>query len=385
MPVYDVAVVGLGAMGAATLFDLARRGKRAIGIEQFEPGHDRGSSHGESRLIRMAYFEDPAYVPLVRLAYRNWRALEALTGQRVLTTTGILEAGFAGSPVVEASLRSSIEHGIDHELLTASQVAERFAAFELPADWDCVFQPDAGILQPEKAIGLYLRAAADLGAVVRANTRVRDVHPRGDGVAIVLDGGEVIEAGAAVIAAGPWIGELAPFLAEHLRLTRQVLVWFEPRRPELVVPARFPVFLLDTAGDLVYGVPDFLGTGVKAASHEACGELASADAPRGAVQPADIERVHRVLRAYAPAAALRPRRTATCVYTRTRYEGDEHFILGPHPDWPQIVIASPCSGHGFKFASILGEILGDLATTGTTDKPIELFSPSRFRPNAAGA
>jgi len=375
MPAYDVAVVGLGAMGSATLFELARRGSRAIGIERFEPGHDRGSSHGESRLIRMAYFEDPAYVPLVRLAYRNWRRLEALTGERVLSVTGILEAGARGSPMVQASLNSALEHGLAHEVLTAAQVAERFPAFQLPADWDCVFQPDAGILQPEKAIGLYLEAAKDLGAEVRTNTRVREVRPRGDGVAIVLDGGEVIEAGAAVIAAGPWIGELAPFLADHLRLTRQVLIWFEPERPELVTPARMPVFLLQTADDVIYGVPDFLGTGVKAASHDACGGLASAEADRGEVTAQDIERVHRVIRACAPAAALRPRRTATCVYTRAP---DEHFILGPHPDWPQIVIASPCSGHGFKFASILGEVLAELATTGATDKPVGLFSPTRL-------
>ena len=243
MPAYDVAVVGLGAMGAATLHDLARRGRRTIGLERFEPGHDRGSSHGESRLIRLAYFEDPAYVPLVRLAYRNWRALEAATGARLLTVTGMLEAGRAGSPIVQGSLRSAREHDLAHERLTAAQIAARFPAFALPADWEGLFQPDGGVLQPEAAVRLYVRTAQALGAVVRTNTRVLGVAPMAaGGVRLDLGGGETIEAGSVVVAAGPWIGELAPTLAPHLRLTRQVLAWFRPLEPALAAPERFPGF-----------------------------------------------------------------------------------------------------------------------------------------------
>jgi sarcosine oxidase len=379
LPAYDVAVVGLGAMGAATLHDLARRGRRTIGLERFEPGHDRGSSHGESRLIRLAYFEDPAYVPLVRLAYRNWRALEAATGARLLTVTGMLEAGRAGSPIVQGSLRSAREHGLAHEQLTAAQIAARFPAFALPADWEGLFQPDGGVLQPEAAVRLYVRTAQALGAVVRTNTRVLGVAPTAaGGVRLDLGGGETIEAGSVVVAAGPWIGELAPALAPHLRLTRQVLAWFQPSAPALTGPKRFPGFLLETPDDVIYGFPDFLGTGVKAASHNASGELAAADDARAPAAAADIDRILRPLQRFIPAAAGPVIRTDTCVYTRTVHEGDEHFILGPHTQWPQIVLASPCSGHGFKFASIIGEILADLALTGTTDKPIDRFSPARF-------
>jgi sarcosine oxidase len=382
MPVYDVAVIGLGAMGAAATYELASRGQRVIGIDRFSPGHTQGSSHGESRLIRMAYFEDPAYVPLVRLAYRSWRRLEALTGETLMTVTGILEAGHAGSPMVAASLGSAVEHGIDHEVLSPGEAMRRFPAFDLPADWTCVFQPDAGLLEPERAIGLYLKAAAEQGAELRTNTRVLEVQPAGQNVAVWLEGGETIEAGTAVIAAGAWIGQLAPVLAPHLRLTRQALVWFEPAQPDLVGPDRCPVFLLQTPDDVIYGVPDFKGTGVKAASHEPCGDLEDADAVRRPVDADDIERVHRVLRDLIPAAAGRPLRTETCVYTRSP---DAHFILGPHPDWPRIVLASPCSGHGFKFASIIGEILADLAMTGATDKPIGLFDPRRFGRSQPGA
>jgi sarcosine oxidase len=375
MAAFDVAVIGLGAMGAAALYELAARGQRVVGIDRFEPGHSHGSSHGESRLIRLAYSEDPAYVPLLRLAYRNWRRLEVLTGERVLNLTGIVEAGVPGSPMVAASLRSSIEHGLAHEVLTPGQVTARFPAFDLPAGWDCVFQPDAGFLEPEKAIGLYLKLASGLGAIARTQTKVVDVQPSGDHVVVRLEDGERIEAGTAVIAAGAWIGALAPLLAPHLRLTRQVLVWFEPSRPALVTPDRFPVFMLETADDVIYGVPDFRGTGVKAASHDPCGDLASADAVRPDADAADVERVHKVLRALIPAAAGPPRQTATCLYTRSP---DEHFIIGLHPDAPGIVLASPCSGHGFKFASLIGEILADLAITGATDKPISLFAPERL-------
>ena len=379
MPLYDVAVIGLGAMGAATTFELASRGQRVIGIDRFEPGHAHGSSHGESRLIRMAYFEDPAYVPLVRLAYRNWRRLEALSGETILTVTGILEAGHAGSPMVAASLGSAVEHGIAHEVLSPADAMRRFPAFDLPGDWDCVFQPDAGFLEPERAIGLYVKLAAEQGAEIRTNTRVLGVEPVGEHVVVRLEGGETIEAAAAVIAAGPWIGQLAPVLAPHLRLTRQVLVWFEPNRREVTSPDRMPVFLLRTLDDVIYGVPDFAGTGVKAGSHEPCGDLEDADAGRSPANAADIERVHRVLRQRIPAAAGRPLMTQTCIYTRSP---DEHFILGPHPDWPQIVLASPCSGHGFKFASIIGEALADLAMTGATDRTIGLFDPRRFQSGA---
>ena len=328
MPIYDVAVIGLGAMGSAALYELARRGRRAIGIEQFEPGHDRGSSHGESRLIRLAYFEDPAYVPLVRLAYDRWRALEARSEQRVLTVTGIVEAGIAGSPIVEASRRSSIEHGIAHEVLTARRLAARFPAFALPADWDCVYQADAGVLEPERAIGLFLAAAGEMGAQVRANTKVVAVEPVGGGVRVRLAGGEVIEAGSAIIAAGPWIAGLAPFLRPHLTLTRQVLAWFDPVQPALTTPQRMPVFLLHTPDDVIYGVPDFRGTGVKAGSHEPCGRLTDADAPRLEATAQDIDRILRPLAAYIPAAAGPLRQSTTCLYTKTP---DEHFIVGPHP------------------------------------------------------
>ena len=376
MAAYDVAVVGLGAMGGAALYQLASRGHRVIGIDRFPAGHTRGSSHGESRIIRLAYFEHPDYVPLLRLAYRNWRTLEADTGQAVLLTTGIVEAGPPGSAIVAGSLAASAEHGIPHTVLDAGEVAARFPALTLPDDWTAVFQPDAGILAPERILALHLAAARARGADVREGCPVTGVRDRGGFVTLTLADGSSLDAGAVVIAAGGWIGELAPALAPHLRLTRQALVWFEPRQAALVTPDRLPVFMLDDPRGVTYGFPDWCGTGVKAASHDPGRLLASADAAAQDAHAADAEPIAAVLADRIPAAAGPVRRMATCFYTRAP---DEHFILGASPDSARIILASPCSGHGFKFAGLIGEILADLATTGETDKPIGLFAPSRFK------
>ncbi len=372
---YDVVVVGLGAMGSAALYALAQRGRRVIGIDRFEPGHHLGSSFGESRIIRMAYYEDPVYVPLLRLAYEAWERLESHTGEQILTITGILEAGMEGSALVEGSLRSALQHELPHEVLLPGQVNKRFPAFSIPPEWHCVFQPDAGILQPEKAINLFVKSASALGATVSLGTRVRSVRPVGDRVEVHLETGETIEAGSAVLAVGPWIQELVPELGSKMRLTRQPLIWFEPQERQLVRPPSMPVFFFHTPDDLIYGFPDFRGSGVKVASHISCGELTSADETRAEVSDEEKAHLKRFVGRFIPAAAGRIRQTHVCIYTRST---DEHFVLGLHPSASQIVLASPCSGHGFKFASIFGEVLADLAMTRATDKPIEFFSPNRF-------
>lgn len=372
---WDVAVVGLGAMGSATLYALAQRRLRVIGIDRMGPPHDRGSSHGESRVIRMAYFEDPAYVPLLRLAFEYWRALEAHTGERVLSVTGVLEAGCKGAPAIEGSIRSAVEHQLPHELLQPSEVNERFPAFSIPQDWACVFQPDGGVLQPERAIEVFLHAASVRGAAIRTHTPVTEVRAVADSVRIKLASGEQIDAGAVVLAAGPWMTQLLPELRAHLTLTRQPLVWFRPRDPQAVKPNRMPVFLLQTPDDLIYGFPDIFGSGVKIASHLSGGDLSGPDAPRRAASDAEKAYLKSVIEHYIPAAGGDACRSTTCIYTRAP---DGHFLLGLHPEHPQIVIASPCSGHGFKFASLFGEVLADLSTKRATETPIDLFRPDRF-------
>ncbi|HTJ62291.1 MAG TPA: N-methyl-L-tryptophan oxidase [Alphaproteobacteria bacterium] len=375
MTVYDVAVVGLGAMGSAALYHLARRGKRIIGFERETPAHLGGSSHGESRIIRLAYFEHSSYVPLLRRAYENWRALESGSGAKLLTVTGILEAGIPGSAVVQGSLAASRLHDLPHEMLTARAIMDRFPATSLPSDWEGVFQPDAGFLRPEKAIDTHIAGAKAAGAEVRLNTAVSAIEPTAGGVRLTLVDGTAIEAGAAVVSAGAWVGELIPELRPHLRLTRQVIGWFAPKAPELVGPTRLPVFMLEDADGMVYGFPDFAGTGVKVGFHGPGRLWNSADEARQDADKEDTDRLADFLGRYMPAAAGPAREAKTCIYTRTP---DEDFIVDRHPDHPQIVIASPCSGHGFKFASVVGEITADLATAGQTRHDISRFAMGRL-------
>ncbi len=375
MQTYDVAVVGLGAMGGATLHALAKRGIRAIGFERFEPGHDRGSSHGESRIIRLSYFEHPSYVPLLRHAYEAWRALERDSGETILTETGILEAGHPGSAVVGGSLDASRLHAIPHELLDAAAIRARFPAFDLPDGWTGLFQPRGGFLRPEAAVRAFAAQARRHGATVRTGARVLDIRP-GPAAITVRTEAETVEAGSVVVAAGAWIGGFAPELAPHLTLTRQVLGWFKPREPKRVALGALPVFILDAPDTAFYGFPDFAGTGVKAAVHAPCGTLAHADDLRQDAGDADEAPLRALLARYVPAAAGPLARMRTCLYTRAP---DEFFTLDRSAADPRIVLASPCSGHGFKFASAIGEVLADLATAGSTPHDISRFRLDRLK------
>lgn len=360
MTTYDTAVIGLGAFGSATLYNLAKRGSRVIGFEQFEPGHGRGSSHGESRIIRLSYHEDLSYVPLLYRAYEAWRAFETADGGEagsLMTITGILEAGHPGSSAVASSLAAALHHGLPHTELDAAEIARRFPAFRLPAEWHGQFQPDGGFLRPEKAILRFLAAAERRGAVVRTGTRVRKIEPTPGAIRVHTDD-EIIEAGSLVVAAGAWIGDFAPFLNRHLAITRQVVGWFPPKTPEYFTPERCPVFILEAEDDHCYGFPDLAGTGVKAASHWRGATLQHADAHDDAVEAEDEERIARMFRRLMPEVGGPASRLMTCMYTRSP---DGHFLIDRSPEDPRIVLASPCSGHGFKFASLFGMVLADMA------------------------
>jgi sarcosine oxidase len=379
MTTFDVAVIGLGAMGSAALFNLARQGRRVIGIEQFEPGHDKGSSHGESRIIRLSYFEHPSYVPLARRAMEKWRELEQLCGQTILTVTGVLEAGYPGCPIVEGSLDASRVHGLDHEVLDAAEINRRFPAFKVPPHWTGLYQPEGGFLRPELAIQQFVGLAERHGAEVRTGTRVLAIEPLGSGVRVRTEAGQ-IEAGSVIVAAGAWIGDFAPELKRHLMLTRQVLSWFEPLQPANYALDRCPVFILESEDDACYGFPDFAGTGVKTASHRKGACLSSADDLSQDGGAADEAQIRRMLALAMPDANGPLRAMRTCMYTRTP---DEDFVIDQSSADPRIVLASPCSGHGFKFASVIGEVLADLALGKTPANDISRFKLERFRRQSA--
>ena len=375
MPSFDVAIIGLGVIGSAALAALARRGRRVVGIDRFAPGHDRGSSHGTTRVIRLGYFEHPSYVPLVRAAYPLWRELEARSGQSLLTITGIVEIGAPASDLVAGTLRSSRLHGLPYEILDARRLMKRFPAFRLPDDFVGVFQPDGGFVRAEPAVAALQALASRSGAELIWNEPVLAVEPHRDGVAVTTGHGD-IRARCAIVAAGPWLKSLLPQLALPLRVTRQVLAWFEPAdhaRPSFAAE-RFPVFLLENGDGVFYGFPAD-ADGLKVAKHHHLDEAVDPDHYDRAVSAADEAVIRLALKAHLPDADGRLLAAQTCLYTMAP-DGD--FILDRLPECPQIIVAAPCSGHGFKFAPVIGEILADLATTGRTEHEISRFSLARF-------
>jgi len=369
---YDVAVIGLGAAGSAALSAVARRGARAIGVERFVPGHDKGSSHGETRVIRLGYFEHPSYVPLLRRTYELWRELEAASGRTLLNVTGIVEIGPPDGTVVPGTLLASRTHGLPHEVLKAPAVMERFPAFHIPRDYLGVLQPDGGFVAVERAIEAQLARARAAGAEIRTGTQVASIAPLGHGVRLAM-GPHVVDATKVIVAAGPWVKQLLPALPMALHVTRQVMAWFEPLDAAPFAAGRFPVFLLESAHGVHYGFPPDSSGRLKIAKHHHGDETVDPDDCERTVSATDESLIRVAIADHLPAANGKLVAAKTCLYTMTP-DGD--FVIDRMPGAPDIIVASPCSGHGFKFAPVIGEILADLALTGRTEHDI-----SRFRLN----
>ena len=375
---FDVIVVGLGGMGSAAAYHLAARGKRVLGLEQYTPLHDHGSSHGQSRIIRQAYFEDPAYVPLVLRAYKLWTQLERDTKRSLLTVTGGLMLGTPGSDVVAGSLRSAREYQLPYDLLDAADIHRRFPPFTPDAGTVGFYEHRAGFLRVEAAVGAHLERAVQLGAQLQFEEPVQHWQASGDGVIVTTARGQYTAA-QLVIAPGAWAPDLLAELGLPLTVERQVQFWFEPQGSiSAFWPDRFPIFIWETDEHLAfYGFPalDRGDTAVKAAIHHG-GEICTPETIRRAVGGDEVAQMRRVLAKRVPALSGPCRKQLTCMYTNTP---DQHFVIAPHPDHPNVVIAAGFSGHGFKFASVVGEILADLAVDGATPHPHERFTPQRFR------
>jgi sarcosine oxidase len=369
-------VIGLGVMGSAALRSLAARGLRVLGIERFEPGHDRGSSHGATRIIRLSYFEHPSYVRLLREAYPLWRELEAKACRELLHITGIVEIGTPDSALVRGTLAAAREHDLRHEILNAIELMRRHPAFRVPSEFIGVAQPDGGFVDAEATLAAQIALARAAGAEIRTNTTVRAIEPRQDGVRVVTDF-DAIDAAAVVVAAGARISKLLPGLPVRLRATRQVLAWFEPRQPDVFDPARCPVFLVEGPHGTHYGFPLQPGAGVKVAKHHHFEEVVDPDDYDRNVSSSDEAAIRAAVADYLPSANGKLNAATTCLYTMAP-DGD--FIIDTLPGEPRIIVASPCSGHGFKFAPLIGEIVAELATTGTTTRDITRFRLDRFIP-----
>jgi sarcosine oxidase len=368
----DIIVVGLGVMGSATAWQLARRGQRVIGFDRYEPPHTIGSTHGSTRIIREAYFEDAAYVPFIRRAYELWEETERAAGERLFLQTGGLMVGLSDGEIVSGSLRSAREHGVRHELLTAGEIRSRFPGFAPRDDMVGVLEERAGILFPEAVVAAQLRLAADAGAALRMNERVVHWQLAGDGVVVATDSGREYEAGRIVLAAGPWMPELLALRRIPLKCERQLMYWFTPSRN--FDPASYPIALWDDPEHCAFATFPDLGAGVKIAIHHA-GEEADPETLDRTPRPADETAVRDLLRRYMPAANGELREASVCIYTNTP---DEHFIIDYLEEDRRAVVVSPCSGHGFKFASAIGEAAACLATDAEPPADISLFALRRF-------
>lgn len=377
--IYDAILLGLGAMGSAAAYHLARRGYRVLGLDRFTPPHNLGSSHGQTRIIREAYFEHPLYVPLVQKAYENWAELEHTTKQHLFLQTGGAMIGRAEGVLVKGARTSAEAHHLVHEMLSAQELHRRFPAFYPSDEMIAVWEPRAGILFPEKCIAAHLASARTQGAILHFEEAVLSWRASGSGVEVTTAKNEYF-AGRLLISAGAWLAQLAPDLQLPLTCARQTLFWFKPKaNPSHFLPKHFPIFLWEYEPDhIFYGFPD-LGEGIKLAIHHE-GVLTDPNEIKREVDLDETSGLRTILRQFMPEAEGDLLNATVCMYTNTP---DSHFLIDHHPYYPQVLLASPCSGHGFKFSSALGEILAELLTTGRTEFDLSPFRLARFTQTGA--
>lgn len=391
MPAFDAVVIGLGAVGSATLLQLARRKLRVLGLDRWEPPHAWGSTHGDTRITRCAIGEGEAYVPLVLRSHEIWRELEAETGEDLLTQCGaLIPASGAGAAVVHnkgnfvrRTIAAAERFAIPHEVLDANAVMRRFPQFRLQGDEVGYFEPGGSYVRPERCVAAQLALARRHGATIRGNAEVASISPYGDGVCVKLADGERITAGQAVLAAGAWSPALlpdAPTLARHMTVARQVLHWFTPEDPVAFAPDRFPVFIWlhgDRPEDSIYGFPIPPGTeGVKVATEQYAELTPDPDHLKREVSPAEQDAMMQDhLAGRLPGLRLHPVRSVACPYTNTP-DGD--FLVERAPGNPRVLLVSACSGHGFKHSAGLGAAVAAFLDGGAASGPLSVFGAGRL-------
>jgi sarcosine oxidase len=371
---FDVAIAGLGAMGSAAAFHLASRGAHVLGVDRFAPPHTLGSTHGDTRIIREAYYEHPLYVPLVRRAYELWLDLERKSGRTLYTRTGGLNAGPENSVLVQGALRTVREHGVAHEVLDAIQIEQRFPAYRPNANWVAVFEQRAGCLAPEACVEAHLMLAATEGATLIRDEPVTEWAADGGGVTLRTAKGQY-RVDRLILATGAWLPRMTNGLELPLVVERQISHWFTPTATDdRCAASRCPVAIWETSpGHLFFDLPD-VGRGVKCGVHHD-GGVTTPETVSRTVTAAENAAARAALASVMPTAAGPLRDARVCLYTNTP---DSHFIIDRHPRSPRVLIVSACSGHGFKFSSAIGEILADLATGRESEFDLSPFSLSRF-------
>ncbi len=374
MAYYDVIVIGTGAVGSAALFHLAHRQVRAIGLDRFPPGHDRGSSHGQTRMIRLAYHEHSNYVPLLVRAYDLWRELEQIAQRKLFYEVGILVGGTPQGDMVSGVLRSASEHQLPIEQFSAAEASQRFPGYRLPENFCALFEQRAGYLLVEEYIKSHAEAAVRAGAELRCDSAVRRWWVDGRTVIVETDRG-TLSADRLVITAGAWASEMLTSLKVKFQVLRKPLFWYHANDPRYKVESDCPCFLFETLGGIFYGFPQTDKLGVKLAEHTGGEPVVDPFQPDRSLHAADQRRIEACLATHLPDASQQCTAHSVCMYTMSP---DGHFVVGQHPEYPQVVFTAGLSGHGFKFTSVLGEIIADLALQGKTRHPIEFLSPQRF-------
>jgi sarcosine oxidase len=376
---YDAIVIGIGGMGSATFYHLAKRGLNVLGLEQFGIPHEMGSSHGLTRIIRLAYYEDPSYVPLLRRTYQLWDELEKEAGKKLFYQTGSIDMGAEDSMVFAGSLQSCLEHDLEHEVLDSKTLNRRFPGYQMPPEIMAVFQPQGGLLVPERCIVAHTEIAQKHGATLHTNEKVQgwDILPD-ERVQVTTDQG-TYTAEKLVICSGAWTSKLVPTLTKKAVPERQVLIWLETKKPEWFTPEQFPVWNALVDEGHYYGFPEFNPTGttagMKYGRYHHLEEVVDPDTVDRETYPEDEAMLRAFGERYFPEGAGKTLSMKACMFTNT---ADDHWILDTLPDMPQVSIAAGFTGHGFKMASVIGEIMADLAQEGTTRHDIDLHQFNRL-------
>lgn len=373
---FDVIVIGAGAMGSAAAYHLSKTGRKILVLDQYAPPHRFGSSHGESRIIREAYFESPLYVPLIQQAYQLWDDLEKESGKKLFLKTGGLMLGNKERRVFQGASTSALKYHVPYEYLDSPAIKKRFPAFKPSDDTVALFEQNAGILFPEECINSQLQLAKRNGVSFYFDETVASIQSKNEGVEIVTDKGQY-NADKVIVSAGAWLAELFPELRLPLSVKRQVLFWFKCTgvNAENFLPEHFPVYIWEhEANKIFYGFPD-LGDGLKIAIHHG-GRLTTAKTIDRNVSQEEINEVTILLERFFDAKVTFDR-SAVCMYTNTP---DENFIIDYHPSNKNIILVSACSGHGFKFSSAIGKLLCDMIIEKPLSFDISVFNLKRFIP-----
>jgi sarcosine oxidase len=369
----DVIVVGVGGMGSAATSHLARQGLDVIGLERYDIPHSQGSSHGLTRIIRLPQYEGPAYVPLVRRAMELWQDLDRKADASLLHQVGSVDFSHPDCDLASDSERSCEVHDIPHEVLSGADLSRRFPGYEIPEEYRAVYQPDGGFLHAEQCTVAHVQAAHRHGATVRARESVEDWHATESGVRVTTDRGSYA-ADTMVVTAGAWTGQLLPAFSEYLEPERQVLGWFQPQVPEFD-PDGFPVFVGEVPEGHYYGFPVYNVPGFKLGKFNHRNETGTPAELKREPDREDERLLREFTESYFPEAAGPTMRLSTCMFTNTP---DEDFIIDRHPNHHNVVVGAGFSGHGFKFASVVGEVLASIAVDDEPDQDLDLFDLSRF-------